>query len=160
MNENELCDAIRARMTEATDLLQLESDKGDGSIKPPQVVDGYLPPKRSQKNEQGEDIPDYPYIIVRPTAGQTNEQRMTMANVTILIGCYSEDFDGYKYCLLVLAVIRKALMEKPTIDKRFRLELPFEWNQPEEQPWPEWQLEITTRWSLATPQDIEPNEVI
>lgn len=159
MNENELCDAIRERLRSLTELTQLESDLGDGNFVPPQIIDGYLPPKRSQKNDEGELLPEFPFIIVRPSSGQTGNDSMSRATVKILIGCYSEEFDGYKYCLMLLSVIRRGLVEKPTIDGTpFCMELPFEWQNPDEQPWPEWQVEITTQWTVPTPLNIESSE--
>lgn len=163
MNEVQLCDALRERVKDITKNMQLEFDNSDSTTKAykqPQVIDGYLPPKRSTRNAENEEVPDYPFIIIRPTDGRTPTNEASQVTVSLLIGCFSEDYDGYKACLLVLAAIRTALMAQPTLDQRFRMEMPFEWQQPEDQPYPEFMLQITTRWTVPTPQDIEQNEVI
>lgn len=154
MQEMELCRDLRARLADVTQHLQLEADSNLIEYKAPRIVDGFLPPARSRGPKEEE--PEFPFIIVRPSAGQTNASRATTATVKIMVGCYDEDYDGHQYALLVLAAIRRGLMEQPTVGSVFRLEMPFEWELPDDQPWPQWQLEITTRWTIATPLTTEP----
>lgn len=155
MIELGLCDAIESNIKNATASLLLEyEDRGDdGSFKrkSPQVVSGYLPPKRSSES------PDFPYIIVRPISGVTGDDGQSICTVKILIGCFSEEYDGYKNCFLVLDEIKRSFMEKGTLANRYRFELPFDWTMFEDQPYPEWVIEVESRWSVYTPQQI-PDE--
>lgn len=151
MNVTELSRRIRARLTEIVSNLQLESEDPNDAIKPPRIVNGYLPPKGV--NTGG----DFPYVIVRPSTGRTGDDGMSTVEVKLLIGCYSEDYDGFEYALLVLDTIQHALLASPTLpDSPFRMELPIDWDMNDDQPWPEWVLEATTRWTVATPQTTEP----
>lgn len=150
MVELELCEAIEAEIKNATAslLLQYEEKDDDGNwkIKVPEVVSGYLAPKRSK------ETPDFPSVIVRPSASTTSDDGNTQCTVKLIIGCFSEDYDGYKDCYLVLDRIRSAFMEKGTLNKRFAFELPFSSDMFDDQPYPEWVLEVNTRWSIYTPQ--------
>lgn len=155
MSELDLCEAIERRIKEVTASLLLEyeeqDEEGNFKRKSPQVVSGYLPPKRSS------DTPDYPYIIVRPGEGTTSDDGNSICTVKLLIGCFSEEYDGYKNCFLILNELKRAFMEQRTLEKHFRFELPFSWNMFDDQPWPEWVLEVESRWSVFTPQEI-PDE--
>ncbi|MBE0470510.1 MAG: hypothetical protein IBX55_13510 [Methyloprofundus sp.] len=151
MIETELTRAIRERLETIVENLRLKSDKKDQPDRPPTVVNGYLAPKRS--NQQS----DFPYLIVRPGQGTTGSDGFTRVTVKLLVGCFSEEFDGFEYGLQVLSLIRKGLMESPTLEKRYRMELPFDWELFDDQPYPEWVLEATTQWTIATPLEI-PDE--
>ena len=155
MNEVELTEKIRERLKADLALLQLPSEKMADTVRPPQVVDGYLPPKNATQT------PDFPYVIARAGDGQTSESGMSNAEVKLLIGCYSEDYDGHNYCLMVMSYIRRSLMQNPFLeDSAFRFELPFSWKMFDDQPYPEWILEITTQWSVPTPQQIPDEGVL
>lgn len=162
MNEIALCEALRTRLSEIVPLMQMPTDAKDETLKAPRIVNGYLEPKRSRGPKEEE--PDFPYVIVRPPKGSTDPQGMTTVNVNILIGCYSEEFDGYEYCLHVLSEIRRGLMERPNLTPHklgsvFRMEYPFDWDMPDDQPWPEFIIMAKTRWTIATPQQISDDEV-
>ena len=151
MNENVLCAALRKKIAGIVELLQLPASSGDGSLKAPQVVDGFLPPKRS------DNVPDYPFVIVRPSAGEDepNGSQMTYVDIKILIGCYSEEFDveghkGHQLPLLVMSEIRRGLKENATIDGIFRKEPGFKWKLYDDQPYPEWVLECMVRYSIPS----------
>lgn len=117
----------------------------------PKVHDGYLPPKRSEPGD------DFPFVIVRPDAA-TTERTATEVTVSIIIGCYAkeEEYDGYEYCLNVMTRIRNALtsMENGILAKKYVLNFPISWNNVPEQRWPQWQLDMETKWSFNTPQAI------
>lgn len=154
MQEIDLCTSIRTRIESVTASLLLQTDHGEDALKAPQVVNGYLPPKRSN------DIPDFPYIIVRPSNGRTDNQSSSVCEVKILIGCFSEEYDGYEYAIQVMDRIRLSFMQSPTLDKKFRFEFPFDFTLFDDQPYPEWMLECTTRWTIATPQELPDEGVI
>lgn len=151
MVENELTKAIRDRATEILSLLVFPTDSPNDEQRAPTVINGFLPPKRSK------DDPDFPFVIVRPGEGTTGSDGMSRVTVKMLIGCFSEDFDGHEYGLIVLAQLRTGFMQHPTLESRFRMELPFNWKLYDDQPYPEWMIEITTQWTIPTPQEI-PDE--
>lgn len=117
----------------------------------PKIINGYLPPKRSEKGD------DFPFVVVRPDAA-TCEREVTEVTVSIIIGCYAkeEEYDGYEYCMNVMTRIRNALtsMENGTLAKKYMLNFPISWNNVTEQPWPQWQLDMETKWRFNTPQAI------
>ena len=117
----------------------------DGCEKPPKVVDGYLPPKRTDTED------DYP--IVRAEDG-TSEMGRTMVTVSLIVGCYSTETDGYARCLEIMQKLRLALcqMECQTLDRRYQLSFPITWSNVSEQPYPYWQIVMTTKWVFNTPQ--------
>jgi len=47
--------------------------------------------------------------------------------------------------------IRQALFRKRIIGKKYRIEYPFKWEQPEEQTYPYWMAEMTTTWTVPRP---------
>ena len=97
---------------------------------------------------------------MRPNTGATEAILQSKATVKLLIGCYSEEYDGYEYALQVLAVIRKSLMENPTLENTFRMEMPFNWLLYDDQPYPEWAIEVTTVWTIHTPLEIQEEGVL
>lgn len=120
----------------------------DELLRTPVVIDGYLPPKREDV-----DVDMAPQIIVR-LDGATTEREAIEATVTIIVCCYSKATDGYANCLSIIERIRTALLKLPaqTLDYRYQLRFPIEWNNVDEQPYPQWQMSMTTRWVFYTPQ--------
>ena len=145
MIENKLSEALRKFIGE--DLKDYVLPVKTGEARTPYIVNGYLPPKRSTASD------DFPFVLVRPDHG-TSDMGQTEVTVSIIIGCYSEDYDGYEYCLNIMTRIRQALatMENQTLDERYQLQWPITWENPTDQPWPQWQLEMTTKWVFNTPQ--------
>ena len=145
MVENHLLDALRAYLEKELSAFRLPAQSGEH--RPPQIVDGFLPPKRSNWND------DFPFVIVRPRTGQV-EMGETDITVSIIIGCYTEEMDGHRHCLNVASRIRNALTTLPnqTLDRRFILAFPFKWTCHDEQPYPLWQVDMETRWTTNTPE--------
>lgn len=154
MIEVELARAIRERSAEIVNLLRFPTDRPGEDYRAPMVVNGFLPPKRSKSNSE------FPFIIVRPSAGVTGNDGYTRVTVKFIIGCYSEDFDGHEYGLIVLNELRTGFMQYPTLESRYRMELPFEWQLYDDQPYPEWMLEATTQWTIPTPQETPDEGVV
>lgn len=162
MNEIALCDVLRQRLTTIVEQMQLPTDTDANTLKAPRIVNGYLEPKRSRGPKETE--PDFPYIIVRPPNGNTQQDHTSTVQVNLIIGCHSEEFDGYEYCLHVLSEVRRGLMEQPNLNPGaigsvFRMEYPFEWEMPDDQPWPEFLILVKTRWTIATPLENPDPEV-
>lgn len=154
MVENELCRAIRELVTDAVKDFALptkpEARDAEGELRAPTVINGYLPPKRSGAPD------DFPFVVVRADEGTTDNEG-TEVQVSIIVGSYTQEYDGHEYCLNVMNRIRTALCSLPfgTLKGRYVLQLPVKWSGYAEQPWPYWQIDMTTTWLIHAPQTIE-----
>lgn len=123
-----------------------------GGMRSPKVFSGYLPLKRSTDDE------DFPFLLVRVESATTDVDA-TEVEAVIVVGCYldSPDMAGYAQCLDVVARIRNALarLSAQTLAGRYQLRLPFKWENIQEQPFPHWQVEITTTWLFQNPRPWE-----
>lgn len=120
--------------------------KTPGNLRAPQIIDGYLPPKRSTPDD------DFPFVIVRAEEGIA-QQGQTQVTVSLIIGTYTTETDGYAHCLEIMQRIRTALCQLPnqTLNARYQLAFPIEWRNVPDQPYPQWIIEMTTRWVMNTP---------
>ncbi len=145
MIETNLAIALGVFIEDALKELRLKTKKGE--LRAPQIVDGYLPPKRTLEDD------DFPFVIVRAEEG-TSFMGQTSVTVSLIVGCYTTETDGYAHCMEIMQRIRAALCQMPeqTLDERFQLEFPIVWRNFPEQPYPQWQLEMTTKWTFNTPQ--------
>lgn len=145
MVENHLAKALRDHLAKELDAFRLPAQSGEH--RPPQIINGYLPPKRSGWND------DFPFVIVRPESGRV-EMGETDITVSIIVGCYTEEMDGHEHCMNVASRIRNALTMLPnqTLDRRFMLRFPLSWKLHAEQPYPLWQIDMETRWVTKTPE--------
>lgn len=148
MIENELTDALITAIKGAVNDLRLPVKNGEPRA--PIVFNGYLPPKRSKSESD-----DIPCVVVRPENGDINDDE-TEVTISIIIVCYSEEFDGYLHCMNVMQRIKNLLcsLENGILDKRFVLKLPMKWENIADQPYPNWQVEMETHWCFNTPQPI------
>ena len=152
MNEIELCRALRDFITQVFSQIDLPAKSQEkeefSKCRPPSVINGYLPPKRSTSEE------DFPFILVRPESAES-DNTSTEVTVSIIFGCYSKEFDGYENCLNAMSILRDALLSLPdlTIEKKFQLRDQIQWKGYAEQPYPFWQVDMTTHWLFrsATP---------
>lgn len=157
MVENELTRAIRELVAEAVKNFALptkpERGADEGELRAPQIVNGYLPPKRSGAKD------DFPFVIVRAEEGASDAES-TEVQVSIIIGTYSEEYDGHEYCMNVMSRIRTALCSLPgmVLEHRYALKHPIKWTTYAEQPYPYWQLDMQTTWDIRTPQPINQEE--
>lgn len=120
-------------------------DTNRQTTKAPQVVPSYLPLKGTT------DTADFPFVIVRMSSEEDTGDRAKVT-VKIIVGVYAEDIaQGSGDLMNILERIRQALFKKRVIDKRFRIEYPFSWQVPDEQPYPEWLAVITTNWTVPRP---------
>lgn len=146
---NDLVESICAFLGTVVANYSLETNQK--ATKSPQVVAGWLPPKRSS------DIPDFPYVIVRASDGKDTEEIATVT-VKILVGTYAEDPNGFRDVLNIMERIRIAFGEQRVLEKKYRMEYPFSWRLFDDQPYPEWAGEITTTWVVPLPQEILSTE--
>lgn len=157
MVENELTDALRAEIANAVKDLMLPTETQ--GLRAPQVIDGWLPTKRSTNAE------DFPFIVVRAEEATTTADK-TEVTVSIIIGCYSKGvealntdnrpyyiMDGHKHCLNVMTRIRERLgsLFNGVLNKRYILQPPMTWSMAAEQAYPLWQLDMVTKWVFNAP---------
>ena len=145
MIEQELVRALQEFLAEA--LKDFGMPTKDGKLRAPKIIDGYLPPKRSGTDE------DFPFVVVRADSG-TADHNAANVEVTLIVGAYTEETNGYLYCLNVMTRIRNALLslKNGCLADRFLLVGEFSWKNIEDQPWPQWNLFITTNWMTNAPQ--------
>ena len=164
-NPADLIDAICEFLTVTVKDLQLKTQGGDG--RPPQIVAGYLPPKNPKKPELQEE--DFPFVIVRLISledvgekGGGTSKDYAQAVVRLVIGTYSHDAqDGWRDVANTATRIWIDLFKKRVIAKKYRIEYPCLFEMPEEQPYPQWIGEMTTRWVVPRPlEEIYDQEVI
>lgn len=155
MIEIELAKALRKKLEEILVNFRMPTDNPEFPDRPPKVINGYLPPKRSSTD------PDFPFVIVRPSTGRSTNESTSRVVVKLIIGCFSEEFDGHEYALNVMTRIRTGLLEMThyTLEKRYRLEFPITWELFDDQPYPQWQLDMTTEWTVATPQEMGDEDI-
>lgn len=144
---NDFTDALMAKIAESVKDMRLPVKNGEP--RPPKVIDGYLPPKRSGADD------DFPLVIVRPEKGEI-EERAANISAVLIVGCWSEEFDGYKHCVNVMERIKSALatMENGTLADKYVLQYPIKWTLAEEQPYPLWQLEMELSFAHRAPQSL------
>lgn len=148
MVTNMLTKALRKLCMDAVKDFRLNSK--DGNLVTPKVLNGFLPPKRSS------DKDDFPFVIVRPEQG-IGERESEEIRVTIIVGCYSEEFDGFEYGINVIERIKEKICTLPaeTLDDRYQMRYPIKWNMVPEQPWPQWQIDMETIWIFNSPQNTD-----
>ena len=146
MIENNLTKALIEKIKEVVKDFRMPVK--DGERRCPTVLNGYLPPKRYDGTDE-----DYPFIVVRPDNGTSNRENTTMT-VSIVVGCFTEDLNGFEDCIEVMTRIRAALASMPNgiLDNRYILQYPITWDLLREQPYPQWQLNMETRWEYRTPE--------
>lgn len=140
-----LCAALRNRIREATAELRLETESLDFPHRAPDVINGFLPPKRST------DKPENPFVIVRPKDGVIADDGFGRAKIRLIVGTFSEEYDAHEYCLIVFQRIMYNIRQHPTIERRYTLNYPLAWEIHDDQPYPFWQLVATTEWTIPTP---------
>ena len=148
MLQDALCDFLK----EVVGSYLLSTNKS--ITKAPQIVPSYLPLKGST------DTADFPFVIVR-VMSQEDTQGESKLVVKLIVGVHAEDIaKGPGDLMNVIERIRQALFKKRVIDKRFRVEYPFAWDAPDEQPYPEWLAVITTNWTMPRPiEEVDYGEI-
>lgn len=147
-----LCKVIREKIKESIKSLILETDNYGSKHRAPKLVNGWLPPKRT------DDEPEFPFVIVRPKTGKINNDGFLRVQVRVAVGTYSEEFDGHEYAMIAFQRIVQALNEQPTLDDRYTLEYPLTWELFDEQPYPFWQIVGTLEYIIPVPVSLTKRE--
>ena len=147
MVTNFLTKALRELCEQAVKDFRLPTKDGK-TLRAPQIVNGFLPPKRST------DLDDFPFVLVRPEQCTTDRESEEV-RVNIIVGCYSEEYDGFEYGVNVVERIKEKICTLPdeTLAKRYQMRYPIKWTMVPEQPWPQWQIDIETIWIFNSPRN-------
>lgn len=149
MTEILLCKAICEMIREAIKDLVLPDPNGGFST--PAVFNGFL--KFPQEQKEG-----FPFVVVKPTSSTTDDNSVSVS-VAISVGAYydvdDEDgfIDGYEEALNVVSRIRRALFDLPAgcLDGQYILDLPIQVSVSDDQAYPYWQVDMTTKWTFRKP---------
>lgn len=149
MVTNFLTKALRELCAQAVKDFRLPTKDGQ-TLRAPQIVNGFLPPKRST------DLDDFPFVLVRPEQCTTDRESEEV-RVNIIVGCYSEEYDGFEYGVNVMERIKEKICTLPaeTLEQRYQMRYPIKWNMVPEQPWPQWQIDMETIWIFNSPRNTD-----
>lgn len=149
MVTNFLTNALRELCKQAVKDFRLPTKDGK-TLRAPQIVNGFLPPKRSS------ELDDFPFVLVRPEQSTTDRQSEEV-RVNIIVGCYSEEYDGFEYGVNVIERIKEKICTLPaeTLEQRYQMRYPIKWNMVPEQPWPQWQIDMETIWIFNSPRNTD-----
>lgn len=153
---NILTKAIRELCAKAVKDFRLPTKDAPGPgkkekvLKAPQIINGFLPPKRANDND------DFPFVLVRPEQG-TTDRGSEEIKVNIIIGCYSEEYDGFEFGINVMERIKAAISQLPaeTLENRYQMRYPIKWSMANDQPYPQWQIDIETTWVMNAPVNVD-----
>lgn len=149
MVTNFLTKALRELCEQAVKDFRLPTKDGK-KLRAPKIVNGFLPPKRST------DLDDFPFVLVRPEQCTTDRESEEV-RVNIIVGCYSEEYDGFEYGVNVIERIKEKICTLPaeTLEQRYQMRYPIKWNMVPEQPWPQWQIDMETIWIFNSPRNTD-----
>jgi hypothetical protein len=134
-----LLDALRERLGDCLQHMKLPTDVEGEAARAPDIVDGFLPPKRGKGQARG----DFPFVVVRPLGGEDAAHNDASVRVRLVIGicrrCPADAVadDAYRDWMAIKERIRTDLLAAPVVGGRFRFEYPFAWDLPEDQPSPQ-----------------------
>lgn len=149
MVTNFLTKALRELCEQAVKDFRLPTKDGK-TLRAPQIVNGFLPPKKST------DLDDFPFVLVRPEQCTTDRESEEV-RVNIIVGCYSEEYDGFEYGVNVVERIKEKICTLPaeTLAQRYQMRYPIKWTMVPEQPWPQWQIDMETIWIFNSPRNTD-----
>jgi hypothetical protein len=149
MVTNFLTKALRELCEQAVKDFRLPTKDGK-TLRAPKIVNGFLPPKRST------DLDDFPFVLVRPEQCTTDRESEEV-RVNIIVGCYSEEYDGFEYGVNVVERIKEKICTLPaeTLAQRYQMRYPIKWTMVPEQPWPQWQIDMETIWIFNSPRNTD-----
>lgn len=149
MTEILLCQAICELIREA--IKEMAVPDPDGDVSTPAVYNGFVPFRKEGKD-------GFPFVVVRPNSSTTDENSVSV-EVGISVGAFYElkddgsAVDGYEDSLNVVSRIRRALFDLPAgcLDGQYILDLPIRVQVSDDQAYPYWQVDMTTKWTFRKP---------
>lgn len=151
-----LCEHLRRLVTDYA-----AAQGSNGAYVTPQVFDWDLPFKNSRMQEQKEKKNYFPFIVARINNGEDPAESpdallLDKIQIDLVFGVYSEgtDDEGFvlkdgAYDLLnLMEHIRQGLFRAPLLNEKYRIERPYKWHIPDEQPYPLWIGFAESIWSV------------
>lgn len=128
---------------------------------PPRVERGRLP--RTVTGEiDAQQLSNFPSIIVQVVSGHVAIDQTTVT-VRILVNMYDENPNsgGYQDCLNITEALAVALTSygQGAIDQAFPIVLPIEWSLIEQDTFPHFIAEMTTRWTLESARPMPDDQI-
>ena len=165
MREIELIQAIKKRCSEALINLRFNTEQKNKPKRCPKTIRGWnLPAGGNAFVESDNDVEKQnPFIIVRPQTGNDSARDELKASMLIIVQVYNDesDFTGYEDLLICMNRIYDSIKNNPVLENTFIYnEGSFQWSLNEEQPFPIWQMGITTDWTLPNTQRSDVNTYI
>ena len=138
----------------------VDDETQDGAFIAPRVFLGGLPPKR----KQGTDNHDFPFVVLRITGGEDQQNRVTI-DVQIVCGVYTAENEegGVNDLQNLISRIRALLLSKRVFGGVFDLELPLSWttgtDEERNQPHPYYIGQLTPQFSAVHKADLPEVDV-
>lgn len=162
MREIELKEALKKRCVEALEDLRFNTADSKQPQKPPTVLNGFYIPAENSAFVDANVEEVAPFVIVRALQGTevARDEFQIQTMVVVQIFNDSPDFTGDTDCLLAMNRIRANIQNTPILDNVFQYDGGFKWQLKEEQPHPNWEIEITMNWLIPNTQRTDYNKFI
>lgn len=153
MVDAELLDAVVAFL--AKQFADYTVQDETGKLWPFTVVDGFIPPKRTDETEDYEKF----CILVRYADGEADwvasDGRVNAVNrITVAVRTTSFDVKcGPRNTINTMAMIQRMLYRSPVLAKKYRATFPLEWKAPAGDTMPFWQGEMTIPFTVPAVQE-------
>ncbi len=156
MNEVYLFQELEKLVASAIKDFRLKTKSGE--LKLPDIYFEHLP-------ITGEEA--FPFVLIKFQNSQSNPQMGTVCEVSISVGCYDSTIDDHDKlagcyadalidCFNVASAIRTALLslEDSILASRYIRIDDVSLTAPDEQSWPQFQLDIMTKWQFHAPSPL------
>lgn len=162
MREIELIQAIKKRCEESLKDLRFSTADPKIAKRAPSIIGGFY-----MKNEDSafvsENVEEVaPFVIVRPKTGEDVSRDEFRVQVEIVIQVFNEDpaMIGHVDCLLAMNRIRANIQQYPILENKFHYDGGWKWELNDEQPVPNWEIQILSNWLIPNTQRIDVVEYI
>lgn len=130
-----------------------------GNYQVPKVFDWYLP----FKNPRASEKIDFPYVTAKLVEGTDpvddgHSPTLSTVRIDISFGVFAEakDENGFHHpdgaydLINLMEFVRIRLLRHGVIDNQYRIERPYKWHFPDEQPYPLWVGQAQTIWTVQS----------
>lgn len=120
------------------------------------VVQGFLPPKRTNPTEDYEKYA----VMIRYDDGEADwfggeDQSKSINRIKICVRTWSDDVQlGPQNTINLMAMIQRKIYEHPILARKYRAIFPLKWKAPDGQSYPIWQGEMTIPYIVPMVQEI------
>lgn len=92
-----------------------------------------------------------PYIILHPSQGKQDDE--AQITVTMVFGVLDKSDEGGLTVINLMERVRIALLRQRIVDRKYRIETPYEWEFFTDQPLPYWEGMAKTIWTVPAIQE-------